>query len=88
MTARRSFAEEIKNETGACAACFAAAVPHDEGDGGLGVFGTDPYLRVSFCEHSDRCGGRIRRLTKRGYVKAGAVRIEKRDGVWFWVPRE
>lgn len=50
----------VKNETGACSECFAAAVPHNEGDGGVGIFGTDPYLRVAYCEHADRGGGRIR----------------------------
>lgn len=53
----------VKNETGACSECFGSdiqAVPHNEGDGGMGVFGDDPYLRVAYCEHNERGGGRIR----------------------------
>ena len=50
----------VRNETKACAACFAEAVPHNQGDGGAGVFGSDPYLRVAACDHEDHAGGRIR----------------------------
>lgn len=51
-----------------CDACWSAAVPHNHRelvDGGApnvagAVFGTTPYLRVSWCEHADVCGERIR----------------------------
>lgn len=54
----------VKNEFGVCAECFASpitAVPHNEGDGGMGIFGDDPYLRVAACSHAgDLAGGRTR----------------------------
>lgn len=50
----------VRNETEACAECFNAGVPHNQGDGGMGVFGSDPYLRIDYCEHNDRTGWRIR----------------------------
>ncbi len=40
--------------------CWSEAVPHNNGDGGMGVFGSEAYLRVGFDEASDRCGERIR----------------------------
>lgn len=52
----------VRNTLKVCAACFDAGVPHNQGDGGAGVFGTDPYLRVAACEHNDRMGGRSRCL--------------------------
>jgi hypothetical protein len=55
----------VKNEFGVCADCWGnvrepMCVPHNDGDGGYGVFGTDPYLRVAACDHNDVCGGRTR----------------------------
>lgn len=55
----------VKNEFGVCADCWGnvhepMCVPHNEGDGGYGIFGTDPYLRVAACDHADRMGGRTR----------------------------
>ena len=50
----------VRNDAKVCAACFTEAVPHNDGDGGMGIFGSDPYLRVAACDHNDRMGERIR----------------------------
>ncbi len=39
---------------------WAEALPHNNGDGGMGVFGSEAYLRVGFDEATDRAGERIR----------------------------
>ena len=54
--------------SGTCAECFDAAAPHNapdltEADGSANIagelFGTDPYLRVRYCEHNGISGGRF-----------------------------
>lgn len=34
-----------------CPDCIAASTPHPNGDGGSGLFGSAPYLRVRACDH-------------------------------------
>lgn len=59
----------VKARENVCAACLRDAVPHNAEsltapDGGpnvaAAVFGSDPYLRVGYCDHNEATGERIR----------------------------
>lgn len=47
----------VKPQWKCCAECFKAGVPHN---GEEAIFGGGPYLRVTYCEHNDIGGGRMR----------------------------
>lgn len=50
----------VKIPWDACMECDEAPTPHPKGDGGMGIFGSDPYLRIGYCERNEKLGGRIR----------------------------
>lgn len=50
----------VKRPKGFSDAVWNAATPHNEGDGGLGIFGSAPYLRVWADDDTGRLGERIR----------------------------
>lgn len=50
----------VKRPRGMSDAQWEEAIPHNDGDGGHGVFGRDPYLRVDADELNGTLGQRIR----------------------------
>jgi hypothetical protein len=50
----------VKRPRGYSDAVWNSAVPHDNGDGGHGIFGTAPYLRVDADDDAGIVGQRIR----------------------------
>jgi len=45
-----------------CPDCIAASIPHPNGDGGMGLFGSAAYLRIPACDHFGEpvLGARVR----------------------------